>query len=301
MDGPYERLDNPKTGDTGGGKSGKPIKTLHTAVITQGQLCALEGDAVTHEVLVPFDRPLTVKASPKRKTQLEKRTSSPIAKVILNKDALGHAIMDWEYLMWLNHNSSMAGHPGPKQTLELLMRSLKFIKSTELAQKIENYVKACIICAQGKPMRQKLYRMLQPLPILSGPWQDITMNFIMKLRLSKDFLKPRNPEYDLVWVVIDRFTKMACFLPYKEDTRADVLARQFLKDIFANHRLPQSIVLDKGSIFAAKFTKALYKALDVKKNLSTAFYLQTDNQTECTNQTLEQYLCMYCNHSRPTG
>ena len=122
------------------------------------------------------------------------------------------------------------------------------------------------------------------------------MDFIVKLPPSKDFLKSGNPEYDLIWVVIDRFTKMACFLPYKEDTRANVLARQFLKDIFANHRLLQSIVLDSDSVFAAKFTKALYKALDVNRNLSTAFHLQTDGQTERTNQTLKQYLCMYCNH-----
>ena len=89
---------------------------------------------------------------------------------------------------------------------------------------------------------------------------------------------------------------MTCFLLNREVTGIDVLARQFLKDIFANYSLPQSIVLDKGSVFAAKFTKALYKALDVKKNLSTAFHPQTDGQTERTNQTLKQYLCMYCNH-----
>ena len=89
---------------------------------------------------------------------------------------------------------------------------------------------------------------------------------------------------------------MACFLPYREDIVADILARQLFKDIFANHGLPQSIVLDKGSVFAAKFTRALYKALNVKMNLSIAFHPQTDGQIERTNQMLEQYLWMYCNH-----
>ena len=51
-----------------------------------------------------------------------------------------------------------------------------------------------------------------------------------------------------------------------------------------------------GSVFAAKFTKALYKALNVKRNLSMTFYPQTNSQTERTNQTLEQYLRMYCDH-----
>ena len=190
----------------------------------------------------------------------------------------------------------MAGHPRPKRTLELLTRSLDFTKSTELACKIKNYVKACIICAPGKPMRQKLYGLLQPLPILSGPWQDIAMDFIVKLPPFKDFSEPRNPEYNSIWVVIDQFTKMACFLPYREDTRANILAKRFLKDIFANHGLPQSILSDKGSVFAAKFMKALYQALDVKRNLFTVFHPQTNGQTKRINQTLEQYLCMYCNH-----
>ena len=95
--------------------------------------------------------------------------------------------------------------------------------------------------------------------------------------------------------------KMACFLPYKEGTGADVLARQFPRNIFANHGLPQSIISDKGSVFAAKFTKALYKALNVKRNLSAAFHPQTDGQTERTNQTLEQYLRMYCDHLQDDG
>ena len=172
----------------------------------------------------------------------------------------------------------MARHPGPKCTLELLTRYPNCKKSPELAQKINNYVKACITCAQGKPMQQKPYGMLQPLPIPSKPWKDIARNFVIKLPASKDFSKPNNPQYNLIWVVVDRFTKMACFLPYREDTGANILAQRFFRDIFTNHGLSQSIVLDKGSVFAAKFIRALYKALDVKRNLSTAFHPQTDGQ-----------------------
>ena len=136
-------------------------------------------------------------------------------------------------------------------------------------------------------MHQKPYGMLQLLLILDRPWQDIAIDFIVKLPPSKGSLKPKNPEYDLVWVILDRFTKMVCFMPYKEDTGVDILARQFLMNIFANHGLSQSIVLDKGSVFAAKFTRAFYRALDVKKNLSTAFLPQTAGQTKRTNQMLE--------------
>ena len=136
-------------------------------------------------------------------------------------------------------------------------------------------------------MRTKPYGMLQPLPTHNEPWQDIAMDFVIKLPASRDSFKPNNPQYNSIWVVMDRFTKMACFLPYKEDTEPDILAQRFFKDIFANHGLPRSIVLDRGSVFAAKFTRALYKALDIKRNLLTAFHPQTDSQTECINQTLK--------------
>ena len=65
---------------------------------------------------------------------------------------------------------------------------------------------------------------------------------------------------------------MAPFLSYRENTRAKMLARRFFKEIFTNYSLPQSIISDRGSVFAAKFTGVPYKAFDVKQNLLTAFY-----------------------------
>ena len=111
------------------------------------------------------------------------------------------------------------------------------MKSTELTCKVENYVKACVICAQGKPISQKPNKMRQPLPIPGRPWQDIAIDFIVKLPPSKNSSESENPAFDLVWVVVDQFTNMACFLPYRENTGADILARHFFKDDFANHGL----------------------------------------------------------------
>ena len=293
---PYGGPDNPKTKGTERSTLEETIKMLHTAVTTWGQLRALEEDTTPPAGTKRFSKTPVIEASPKKKTRPKEKTDGPTAEAILDKDMLGRKLTNWEYLMWLHHNSPMAGHPGPKCTLELLTRSSEFVRSMELTCKVEDYIKGCIICAQGKPMRQKLYGMLQPLPIPNRLWQDIAMDFIVKLPLSKDSLEPETPKYNLIWVVIDRFTKIACFLPYREGIRADVLARQFFRDIFANHGLSQSIISDKGSVFAANVTKALYKALDVKRNLSTAFHHQTDGQTECTKQTLKQYLRMYCDH-----
>ena len=181
---------------------------LFAAAITRGQLRALGEDERAPEGVTSHKQSLKSQA-------LEgKETDDPTTKVTLDKDAAGQEMTDWEYLIWLHHDSLITGHPGPKHTLKLLMKSLNFTKRTELACKIEKYVRPCIIYAWGKLMRQKPYGLLQLLPIPSGPWQNIAMDFIIKLTPSKDSLEPGNPEYNSIWVVIDRFTKMACFLPY---------------------------------------------------------------------------------------
>ena len=82
--------------------------------------------------------------------------------------------------------------------------------------------------------------------------------------------------YNFIWVVVDWFIKMALFLLYKKNTGAETLAR-FFKKIFTNYSLLKSIISDRGSVFAAKFTGALYKALDIKQNLLKAFYFQTND------------------------
>ena len=168
------------------------------AVTTQGQLRALDRDTIAGKVETQLSKASTIDTGPKKEAQKREKTNNSIAKATLDKDATEQEMLDWEYLMWLHYNSLMAGHPGPKRTLELLTRSLEFTRDTELTHKIEKYVKACLICARGKLMCQKPYGLLRLLPIPSGPWQDIAMDFIMKLPLSKDLSEPGNPKYNSI-------------------------------------------------------------------------------------------------------
>ena len=97
-------------------------------------------------------------------------------------------------------------------------------------------------------------------------------------------------EYDSILVIVDRLTKFAHFIAYKEASTADDLAYIFLKTIVSLHRLPDKIVLDRGSTFASKFWQALTAQLGVNHKLSIAYHPQTDGQTEQINQIIEQYL-----------
>ena len=113
-------------------------------------------------------------------------------------------------------------------------------------------------------------------------------DFITKLPLAQG--------YDSILVVVDRFTKMAHFVPTTEKTTAEGLARLFRDNVWRLHGLPESIISDRGPQFAAGLMKELNGLLGIETKLSTAFHPQTDGQTERMNQELEQYLRMFIDH-----
>ena len=119
------------------------------------------------------------------------------------------------------------------------------------------------------------------------------MDFIVKLPLSKDTIT--DTKYDSILVVVDRLTKYAHFIPWKEKRNAKNLAKVILKEIIANHGIPQKIISDRDKLFTSKFWNTWTRQLGTKIKLSTAYHPQTDGQTKQTNQTLEQYLRHYIN------
>ena len=129
----YRKTDGPKIKKPEGGGSEKAPEEPYTAVTTQGQLRALEKDATAQGGVTCRSKALASEASPRRENPSDKTASDPTTKAILDKDASGRDMTDWEYLMWLHHNSPIAGHPGPKCILELLIRSPEFTKSSKLA------------------------------------------------------------------------------------------------------------------------------------------------------------------------
>ncbi|XP_047260772.1 uncharacterized protein LOC124894066 [Capsicum annuum] len=101
--------------------------------------------------------------------------------------------------------------------------------------------------------------------------------------------KPVNKFYS-IWVIVDRLTKSAHFLPVRSDYTAEEYAKLYLKEIVRLHGVPLSIISDRGAQFTAKFWKSFQKSLGTRVNLSTDFHPQTDGQAERTIQTLEDML-----------
>jgi len=129
---------------------------------------------------------------------------------------------------------------------------------------------------------------LRPNKVPEKLWQYILVDFIMKLPVSKG--------HDSILVVCDRFSKMSHFVAMTEKMTAEGLAKLFRDNVWKLHRLPESVILDRGPQFVAGLMRKLNKMLGIETKLSIAYYPETDGQTERTNQELKQYLRMYINH-----
>ena len=86
-------------------------------------------------------------------------------------------------------------------------------------------------------------------------------------------------KYDSIWVIIDRLTKSAHFIPVKVTYNAEKLAKLYISEIVRLHGVPLSIISDRGTQFTSKFCITLHAELGTRLDLSTAFHPQTDGQS----------------------
>jgi transposase InsO family protein len=93
--------------------------------------------------------------------------------------------------------------------------------------------------------------------------------------------------YDSIWVIVDRLTKLAHFIPFKTTYSGAKLAKVYMSRIMCLHGVPKKIVLDRGSQFTSKFWEKLHESKDTKLNFSSAYHPRTDGQIERTKQSLE--------------
>ena len=124
--------------------------------------------------------------------------------------------------------------------------------------------------------------------VLEKPWTHISVDFITKL--------PMVAGKDAILVVCDRLSKMTYFVATTEGITAEELARLFRDNVWKLHGLLKSVMSDRGLQFAAELTKKLNRMLGIQTKLSTTFHPQTDGQTECMNQELEQYFRFFVDH-----
>jgi transposase InsO family protein len=178
------------------------------------------------------------------------------------------------------HKTRYSIHPGSTKMYQDLKKNYWW---PGMKNDMVKYVAKCLTCSQVKAEHQRPYGKIQPLDIPEWKWEHLTMDFITKL--------PRTAKrYDTIWVIVDRLTKSAHFIPIKEKISSEKLATVFTNEIISRHGLPVSIVSDRDTRFTSKFWKKFHKEMGTRLHFSTAYHPQTDGQSERTIQTLEDML-----------
>ncbi|GKB81551.1 putative reverse transcriptase domain-containing protein, partial [Tanacetum coccineum] len=185
-----------------------------------------------------------------------------------------------DLIMHESHKSKYSIHPGSDNMYQDMK---KLYWWPNMKAEIATYVSKYLTCAKVKIEYQKPSGLLVQPEIPQWKWENITMDFMTKL--------PKTAAgQDTIWVIVDRLTKSAHFLPMREDDTLEKLTRQYLKEVVSRHGVPVLIISDRDGKFTSHFWKSLNKALCTRLDMSTTYHLETDGQSERTIQTLEDML-----------
>ncbi|KAI3739425.1 hypothetical protein L2E82_29829 [Cichorium intybus] len=177
------------------------------------------------------------------------------------------------------HSTTLGGHSGILATTRRIAATFHWSK---LKENVRSFIRECRVCQETKYPTHKPYGLLQPIPIPSQVWNDISMDFITHL--------PPSAGKTVIWVVVDRFSKFAHFVGLPTKFTAMSLATTFMQSIYKLHGLPRSIISDRDPIFLSSFWRELFKQVGTRLNYSTAYHPQSDGQTEVVNRCLQNYL-----------
>src|SRR6185312_15738015 len=171
------------------------------------------------------------------------------------------------------HDAPLGGHLGVAKTTAALSRRFYWPR---MHAEIRHYVTTCPQCQANKASSQLPAGLLQPLPIPSRPWEQVTMDLITQLPATTE-------GHNAIVVFVDKLTKMVHLAPLtaaQGQSDAPAIAELFFHHVVRAHGLPDSIVSDRATRFTGTFWRHLWTLLGTKLNMSTAFHPQSDGQTE---------------------
>jgi hypothetical protein len=177
------------------------------------------------------------------------------------------------------HGDGLMGHFGVKKKDDILAANFFWSK---MRRDVVQFVALCTTCQKVKSQLNP-HSLYMPLPTPSIPWKDISMDFVLGLPTTKI-------GRDSIFVVVDRFYKMAHFIPCHKTNDASYIDDLFFKEIIRLHGVPNTIVSDCDTKFLSHFWRSLWAKLGTNLLFSTTCHPQTDGQTEVVNRMLSTML-----------
>ncbi|CAL1379503.1 unnamed protein product [Linum trigynum] len=182
-------------------------------------------------------------------------------------------------LLHLFHSSPVGGHSGVQVTYQLIK---PYFYWPGLKAAVRQWVLGCDVCQRCKEETMASLGLLQPLPVPTRAWKDVSMDFVEGLPLSQG--------KQVLLVVVDRFTKSAHFFGLKHPYTTFEVAQIFFDGVFKYHGMPSTIVCERDATFTRKFWTEFFHLQHTDIHYSTAYHPKTDGQTERVNRCLEDYL-----------
>jgi len=168
-------------------------------------------------------------------------------------------------MIWEAHYSQPIGHFGVKKIVAVLEKYFYWMNHW---QDVGRYIRSCTACAIAKSTIKK-QRLYTPLPTPSKPWESISTDYLSDLPSTKH-------GNENVFLVVNRFSKMAIMAACKKNITAEGTTKLFFEWVWVHFGIPQSIILDQDSRFLSTFWSSLWLMLDTKLAMSTTFHPQTD-------------------------
>jgi len=186
----------------------------------------------------------------------------------------------------LFHDHVATGHTRITKTLQLIA---PYFWWPNMKTFVTEYVKGCATCQMTKVNTHPAYPSLFPITPIENTWpfETVTIDSIMKL--------PQSEGYDTILTVTDTdCSKASIFIPCQEAIDSEGVALLYINHIISHYSIPHKIILDCNIWFILKFSSELCHLLQINQNISTAYHPQTDRASKRTNQTLKQYLRVFC-------
>ena len=164
------------------------------------------------------------------------------------------------------HSPKYMGHRGIQSTLSACS---EYFFWPDMKHDVTLFVSQCMVCQRVKRHHGKKHGLLMPLPIPQGPWEEISMDFITGFPLTSS-------HHDMIWTIVDRFSKQAYFIPCNKTLSAPQAAKMFLHLIFPHHGFPKVLISDRDGRFCNHFWSALCRNLGSKMDFTSAFHPESN-------------------------